>query len=62
MNISLRDLRAAKRALLAPCRLHPEHHSANCPVCHSHAAMQQEKQWRQAREIAHTAYLERTKR
>ena len=41
MSISLRDLRAAKRALNAKCRLHEGEAAATCDVCYGLALRQQ---------------------
>ena len=62
MTVSLRDLKAAKRALRDPCRMHPTHPAAVCPECHHYAVAQQERQWRKERERAHADYLEELRR
>ena len=62
MTVSLKDLRIAKRSLRDPCRSHPDHPAATCPLCHEWALRQQERQWRHKREAAHVRYLERLAR
>lgn len=59
MSISLRDLRAAKRALNDPCRMHPDERAAACTACYELALRQQDKQWRRQRELAHAEYVQR---
>ena len=59
MSVSLRDLRAAKRALKEPCRMHHDERAASCAACYELALRQQDKQCRRQREHAHAEYLER---
>lgn len=59
MSIGLRDLKLAKAALRAKCKIHAPQPAATCETCHMLALAQQDKQWKRQREAAHIEYLER---